>query len=195
MPKQVTKTYTLFGIDELSEKAKAKAIDNLRTTMTADSYYSELVTEDITEKIQGLGLPTTDIRWRHSSSQGDGLAIYGEINFDEQKLVPVTAELKRIFEKEELDMVIAKAGPHMYDHSKTMRVEIGNVSDDAEHKAALAFAETLQDALEEKTTTLFRELVKSYDWYFEDAQLVDEARANEYVFLDNGSLANHLSDG
>lgn len=58
-------------------------IDNLRTTMMADSYYSELITEDITQKLQELGLPATDIRWRHSSSQRDGLAFYGEVNFDE----------------------------------------------------------------------------------------------------------------
>ena len=193
MPKQVTKTYTLFTIDELSDKAKAKALDALRVSMMQDFHYSEMINDDITEKIKELGLPITDIRWSHSSSQGDGLAIYGKVDLNEQKLIKTEEAMKKMFIEESLDLVIEKVGPRNYDHYNTMCVDVSHGFEDRTLKVRV-FVEKFQEALQEKSRELFRELTRSYDWYFEDAQVIEDCRANDYVFLEDGKIANHLDE-
>jgi hypothetical protein len=153
----------VYGFDELSTKAKAKAIDKHREHAW-DTNDTEAILDMFADRLSDLALPIDDIRWRLSSSQGDGVAFYGL--FDLIDYLKAN-KLKKKFgvllagrepAAEEMRANIEKVGPHMYDHWNTMRVTLESQRDltKAQEKALY----DLEEHLNAHVKTVSRELEK-----------------------------------
>jgi len=116
----------VYTFDDLSPKAKERAITKYRESGAAwDSSDTELLRETFVDWLDEKGLPSDDVRWRLSNSQGDGVAFYGQFDLEKylrvNKLKSKFPALSRV--AEDIEANIEKVGPHMYDHWNTMRVD------------------------------------------------------------------------
>jgi len=187
-------TITVYDFDELSPKAKERAIERFRRRMYENPIYDDLLTEDFTYKLRELGLPDENIRWRLSSSQGDGVAFYGEFDLIEylkkNKLLG-DVDIRRE-ELEDVYAVIRKSQNNpMYNHYSTMIVDLdaGGVDLTPHEEEEL---EKLEEEIQSNVESVSHEL-KSYGYaHFDhinsDEFVSEEMRANEYEFDENGDV-------
>lgn len=74
----------LYKYDELSDKAKEQAKENMRQDKVSDCIYCDILTEDLNTLLKEL-FPNSDLEVQYSlnNCQGDGLNIYGELNLND----------------------------------------------------------------------------------------------------------------
>jgi hypothetical protein len=177
----------VYEFDELSAKAKDRAITKYRESGAAfDTDDTEAVSDMFRETLKEKGLPTDDVRWRLSSSQGDGVSFYGRFDVDEylqaNKLKSKFPALKGVAN----DIVgnIEKIGPHMYDHWNTMRVYFEPQVDLTERQNAEL--EKLKEFAAAHIQKVSRELEKAgyeeIEYREGDGQIAEILRENDYEF-------------
>ena len=111
MPKQ--HTITTYTFDELSDKAKKKAVAILQQS-EHENLPTSLVTEALAEKLEDTGYPSDKISWSLANCQGDGVAFTGRI--DRDLVVPrlfkgdKTARLLELLEEGHIRIDITKHG-------------------------------------------------------------------------------------
>ena len=66
---------TVYGIDELSAKAKEYAIGHIRESIEN----CEELSWRFEQELETLGYPIDQIEWSLGCCQGDGMAFYGKI--------------------------------------------------------------------------------------------------------------------
>lgn len=130
---------TLYRFNELTEEAKLKAIAKLRQSREwqeeVDERAIEAFREDATEELKGYGLPTDDLRYSFTHSQGDGVAFYGEVTYSDDLLsmledayglaMPHAEAIRKWVEAQgHLGIYIEKDDWDNYNHANTMRVEL-----------------------------------------------------------------------
>lgn len=74
----------LYKYDELSDKAKDEAKENMRKDKVNDYVYCDILTEDLNTLLKEL-FPNSDLEIQYSLNycQGDGLNIYGKLNLND----------------------------------------------------------------------------------------------------------------
>ena len=181
----------VYKFDELSAKAKDRAITDYRHSGAAfDSSDTELLSETFREALDEKGFPSDDVRWRLSSSQGDGVAFYGQLDLDKylrvNKLKSKFPALSKV--ADDIAANIEKVGPHMYDHWNTMRVYFEPQIDLTD--AQKAQLDKLEDAIKEHIKETSRELEKAgyadIEYREGDEEIAETIRANDYEFDENG---------
>jgi len=112
--------------DELSDEAKAHAIENER-----QAWYGYFETRDLTEEfkwaLEPLGFPTDDIAWSLSSCQGDGVAFYGDVDLAAyMKWKTPFGSTPKAYDEELEWLVSCKlvSNSNHYCHYNTMTVEV-----------------------------------------------------------------------
>jgi len=192
MPKK--REIEVYEFDELSPKAKEKAITTYRHAGYAwDQSDTDMLTEFFQDELRALGLPTEDIRWRISYSQGDGVAFYGEFDLEEyllkHKLKSKYPALAKI--ADEVKMDIQKVGPHMYDHWNTMRVisdVLGTGLTDREQAELDDLEELINEEIQKVSKKLEAAGYAEIEYKEGDENIAEIFRANDYEFDVNGKV-------
>lgn len=130
------RTINTYTFEELSPEARITALKAVRKHWPWLSWCDDdtaLLTEDFSAALARRGLPSQDVRWRLSYSQGDGVAFYGS-DFDLPKLREVLAPKLSDADQRylgwierfdiDLDLAIEKVNPR-YDHYNSMRLVEG----------------------------------------------------------------------
>ena len=182
----------VYTFDELSPKAKERAITKYRESGAAwDSSDTEMLRETFVDQLDEKGLPSEDVRWRLSYSQGDGVAFYGQ--FDLEKYLRVN-KLKSKFPAlskvaDNIEANIEKVGPHMYDHWNTMRVYFTPQVDLTDRQQTEL--DSLEDAIKDQIKAVSRELEKlgyaDIEYREGDQQIAEILKENNYEFDVNGN--------
>lgn len=192
MPRTVE--VTLFDINELSEEAKARAINTIRER----DYFGVLpehITERFAEVLTEHGLPTDDVEWRLSHSQGDGVAFYGSMDGDDIKklLEKVLGDSKRIFiDHFELSAeIVRNAYGNHYSHYNTMQVFMERGKEYTTQNTKLA-GKMIWDTIAETVVSVSRQLEKiGYEMVEAnqtDEYIVEMCEVNEMQFREDGAI-------
>ena len=123
----VTKTVTLYRYDELSDKAKKKAIDSL-TQSYDNAFDGRQLQEYLEERLVDLGFGDCELHYSLSHCQGDGVAFYGTVDLDnlrtDMKECGVEDSLNTLDEYDaEVEYFIEDRRIH-YHHYNSMRLEV-----------------------------------------------------------------------
>lgn len=159
----------IFTLDELTPKAQSTAIENYRQMMVerdSDDINDQL-TEDFVVALEEQGLPVSDIRWRLSSSQGDGVAFYGSVDLNDLFAKhPKLAKFQSLAD-EGLEVSLEKYQAfHMYDHWNTMDVAVhdfGGMTGAQDRQA-----EELQKEIKELVQSVSKKLEEAGYKYLEE---------------------------
>lgn len=186
-------TITVYKFDELSPKAKKRALEEWQR-LSDEHFDASSLTESFAYRLEELGLPHDKIGWRLSSSQGDGVAFYGKIDLEEHlkknSLVKKYQVLAGLIDGGDLAVKIEKnRSLHMYDHYNTMDLEM-DISRDlspAEEKKV----KELEEEIQEQIVAVSRQLEKvGYDeieYQNSDEYLTESIEANDLEFDVSGN--------
>lgn len=122
----------VYKFEELSPEAKERAMEEYRNKgWDWDEHDTQMLTEYFEEQLEELGLPSGDVRWSLSYSQGDGVAFYGKVDIRDYVLKNNLAtplgflSLIDALSNDEAEIVIEIEKSktfHHYDHWNTMVV-------------------------------------------------------------------------
>lgn len=124
---------TVYKFSELSKEVQKVVVERYRNERDRTSDDSEQLAALLCEYLlEEHGIVAEDIYYRLSSSQGDGVAFYGELDLEalcskHPSLLPLVNELggtRRMWAR------IYRIGSH-YHHHNTMRLELGGDGDEA----------------------------------------------------------------
>lgn len=175
-----------YSFDELSPMAKDRAITNYRHSGAAfDQDDTEMLAETFRDQLKEKGLPSDDVRWRLSHSQGDGVAFYGNVDLKEylraNKLKSQFPALSRV--ADDIGANIEKTTSH-YDHYNTMRVYFEPQIDLTDRQQAEL--DKLEKLIGEDIKAVSRELEKAgyaeIEYREGDEQIAETLRENDYSF-------------
>ena len=182
---------TVYRYDELSEAAKAKAVERVRSDLSEYLEYDNL-TEWMGEYLSERGLPSEDIRFSLSYCQGDGVAFYGEVD------VPTLLRKYRVLSRYRsiLDHVIVSLSPnsygHHYSHWNTMQIDVEWACD----REPTSLQELLLGELEDRILSiaqaesgeLERRGYAEIDYLTSAEVAVETIECNEWEFTEDGGI-------
>lgn len=182
----------LYEISELPEEARTKAIDYLRERGYFDVEADE-IEERFKEKLKEYGLPTDDIQFSLSWSQGDGVAFYG--NIDLHQLITETgmeSEYTSLINYYELSATITRNsfGTH-YSHWNTMDVYMERGREyvtTLSQEQGKELWDHIKDTVVKVSKELEREGYEMIEANQKEEYVVECAEANEMLFREDGRL-------
>ncbi len=189
--KVITKHTEVFTFQELSEKAKAKALADYYDINTDFNWY-ECNIEYWQEKLGAIGFENAEIFFSGFSSQGDGACFDSDINLD--KLARhLNCNLQRLAPfMEYLSGHISTINNH-YSHEHTRRFSLDDCLPDnypCMENYLNDFADSIEALRLELCKALYKELEKEYYFLCSDEQIIESFEANEFVFTKDGKLYN-----
>jgi hypothetical protein len=192
--KQITVTKTVFTLDELSDAARQNALEKMDTWM-----YEYIESDEITEYLNGellteltgefIGQISTNelakrtglkLNWSLSHSQGDGVAIYGEVYAaDAPKLEWHNADNARLLPTDYANF---------YSHENTFTVEVCGEDENGNYT-------TLDGDTGEEIAEQFRDICRRLKrlGYEQIRNLTGEEAIRGY--LDGGDARRFTEDG
>jgi hypothetical protein len=196
--KTVTKEYKVYGFNELSETAKARAIEWLRECQQDDDYWSSGIIEDWTTKLSKMGFIEPKIAYSGFWSQGDGASFTCKY-IDFEKLIKAfnLVEFETVLKAAKMDLVggCIKRIAHHYFHPYTVKFEtesrgdFGNATTQARFETELNdFDASMQESIVTLSKELYRELENSYADYNSDRYIIENILANDYEFTEDGKV-------
>lgn len=199
MPTPMTKHYTLYKFDELSDAAKEKAREWFRKDYPDHDWWDG-VYETATTGAALLGIEIEGINFSGFWSQGDGARFYGSYRFKKGWRKAVLAEFgpgqvqtdlldigQQLHEAQapQFYKLVARVNYRgRYEHGGCTVIDVEH---DEDHYRDISDAEDgVAQALREFMDCIYRWLEKEYDWLVSDEQVDESILANEYTFLENG---------
>lgn len=198
--KQITKTYTVYSFDELSEDAKQKAIENLYDINVDYDWWSY---DDSKEIASLMGIDIENIYFSGFSSQGDGACFEGSYTFKKngvknvKSYAPLDKELHQIAERLQdvqkkhfykLSANVKHSG-HYY-HEMCTEINVYKDGNYLHTEAELSAEDEIKYILRDYMRWIYRQLEKQYDYLTSEKAIIETIEANEYTFLEDGTLKN-----
>lgn len=187
----------LYNFEELDEKAKEKARDWFKKD-GLEEYQIEDITESFQYKLEQLGLPTEDVRWRLSCCQGDGVAFYGEVDIEEYlKKNKIKTKFKKLFFPDgdlTISIRIDKSyNCHLYDHYNTMVLSwdehlYGGYDNAYRNYIIDEFIEHLNSHIKELSKDFEKSGYEQIDYYNSNEYVDKNIVINEYEFTEDGEF-------
>jgi hypothetical protein len=203
MKEIITKVYEL---DELNDKAKEKARDWFKSTISDDTFWYECVIDDAKNLASLMGINISKIYFSGFSSQGDGACFIG--NFDSKEVkqgavkqeAPNDEELNRIASEFER---LAKVFPNLtfntkhntvrYNHENSVDFDFEFFQDEDEanipeqYKGNMGQAvQDVKEASKDFMRWIYKQLEKEWDYQNSNECVDENIRANEYTFTESG---------
>jgi hypothetical protein len=205
------KIIKLYQYDELSDKAKARAVDAERLHAADDDWWYESVFDDAVEvaALMGIEIEQRAVKFRDAvvghkpciffsgfSSQGDGACFEGRYQYKKGSVkavveyAPKDKELDRIVRElytlqKEHGYGITATVKHEghYSHKYCTAIDVYNKDGDyADLNTGNAVAEILRDFME----WIYRQLKTEYEYRTGDEAVIEDIRANEMEFTEEG---------
>jgi len=213
---------TVYKIEELSESAKKKALENHRYINVSDNYWHDFIYENYTELLEEeYGFQDVEIKHSGFSSQGDG-ASFTCRNIDLEKAFEgyikdnwekaLTLKQKRVYRSHKYTIVelltnygwmkIRRNGYSRYVHANTCVVETYFDHDGYNFKGQAM--EELQSFVEEDLTDyiadlrhklckdIYNDLEKEYEHQTSNEAVIETLNANNYEFYGDGQTYTGL---
>lgn len=181
----VTKTFTVYKYDELSDDAKATALKAIASTLSDD--WDSFILQEETENLEANGYRDIQIFYSGFFSQGDGASFSAMIDVIPPELVP--ASLLPILPQ--LRARITQSGH--YAHSNTMDCElitegVETPITDEQYQDIAKFEDALLSLAKEAANAIYSNLEAEYDYQTSEECLAVRAEENAWLFLGDGSL-------
>ena len=203
----ITKTYTLYTFDELSDRAKEKARDWYRSSDVGNDY---MLSESFAQTLSYYGFPEGSMKIYYSLAycQGDGVSFEGRIDFDallattESELVIARTDENLVVIRDlikqarAIDMDLSgKVESNGDFHECSMDIELDcYYANDEVISPRDQIAEKLQEALEEFVMDLSLQLKKDgysdLDYRFSDEVVDETILVSEFTFCEDGKREN-----
>ena len=199
MPRIETITRTLYAIDELSDKARAHAIEKYREH-NLDYDWWELIYEDARAIGARMGITVDGIGFSGFWSQGGGAHFEGAYRYVKGAVKAVRdhtgagdAELIRI--AEELQRI---QRPHFYRVTATVKhrghyqneyCAATEVDDGSGNGAPRTLEDDIKEALRDFMRWIYRRLETEYEYQQADEQIIESIKANGLEFTIEGGTA------
>lgn len=197
----VKKEYLVYSLDELSEEARRKALDDFKSkTMEWIDLDSE--TSEMKRLLEMFGFNDVKVYYSGFWSQGDGASFTGSYKHVVGGLKAVKEEFtgtwfKDVIEYLELLEAINKKCFYSllyridsrgnYCHANTMNIHY--IDDYRGNRDFSKYEDDLLEYTRAIGNEFYSMLEKSYDGYLSDESLIENIENNEYEFYENGELA------
>lgn len=201
----------LFTFDELSDDAKAKAIESERNNDCLDYYWYTNETEHFKDCLALIGFTNVEISFSGFYSQGDGASFTADydsslINLDELKrndtrLFDLMARNDSIFGASGLTSdnritAIVKRISHHYSHENTVTVDDIEINgcgwgDDECDKINIAYNDLekyLTSLKNDLCHIIYSSLEAEYEYQTSDEYIAELLTINDYYFLADGTF-------
>jgi len=189
MPTERTTTITVYKFDELDDSAQEHALDKWREAEDY-SYMSECINADFEEYLTERGLPTDNLEWSVSWSQGDGVSFSGTIDVEKFLRFHKRWAAYRMLWNFEPQAQIAKGSHHGY----YISVEASCAYDDmenwtAKHDAKEAeLQEELQEHVYEIAQDMYYRAQREMEYQMSDEVITDTLINLDYEFDAEGNM-------
>jgi hypothetical protein len=194
------KEETVYSYDELSERAKQTALENLWQINT-DYEWGDYIFDDAKECAKLIGIDIDDIFFSGFSSQGDGAQFTGRYEYapdgakairehapQDQELHKIADALQLIQRRHfyKLSASVSSSGRYSHEYCTDITVYDEHGADglyvDAETD------ETVTDLLRDFMRWIYSRLETEYEWQTSREVIEESIRANEYEFTADGEL-------
>lgn len=188
---QVIKIKT-YKFDELSDEAKAKAIEAERNNEYGITYgaWYDSVEWDWKDKLNKLGFNNVEIFFSGFWSQGDGACFTADVDTAKWlKAHKLANKMRALYSNAELwTFSISHVGRYYHENSMVVEEQFWN---DTPNFKAEAQQDKMLHLLEAEVVELAKQLYKDLEAEYEnltsDDVIADYLTTNEYDFLENGS--------
>jgi hypothetical protein len=197
----ITKTINLYPYSELDEKAKQKALENLRDINTDYNGWDDYVIEGATEDLTALGFEDVKISYNGFYSQGDGASFTAHVNIikfiEANKLKTRFAALYKFAKSEGSNITACVSRSGHYYHEMTMSAEVdghlySDVPDNVTKQGDDLHGVILEIA-RAQAKKIYRDLESEYEAQTGDEAIVDTIEANDYHFNASGIIESKES--
>ena len=159
-----THSVKLYAFEELSEEAQKKAVEACQYRLEQMDY-SDDITVRLEWELEEKGMPTDELEYRFSYSQGDGVAWYGGIDLKklyetEKGLFKLTPNIVKVLKGDiigDVEVIISRNSfGHHYAHYNTMNfdIHVNGPDSDEGHSLLEDEADRLLPVVEEYTRTM-----------------------------------------
>lgn len=185
-----TKTINLYSFSELSEDAKKKALDGLRSVNVEYHKWYDFIEDEWVEKLNEEGFVGATVYFSGFSSQGDGACFDADIDItkftDNKRLLALASQTEYTIQK--------NSYASHYSHERTRYVDFNSITTRTTqsniHKAMMNLCAAIEAKRLELSRELYRALEKAHDDLISDKQIIETINANEWTFTENGKLEN-----
>lgn len=189
-----TITINLYAFNELTEQAKKKAIEYVKTILDDDFVYD--IQDDIEnyirpEFINSKGFDADNVYYSLSYSQGDGAMFEGRVN-DISKFTTNKRAIKVINEFG----VYARfkhMGRYYHEKSYELTVDFPELKP-TQYRLKEEFEkieENIRDIYEETCKQIYKQIQSHYEFMLSDENAIEYINSNELTFTEKGEM--HLS--
>jgi hypothetical protein len=186
-----TQTINLYSLDELSEQAKTRAIDYIKTVLDGDFVYD--IQEDIEnyikpEFIKSKGFEADNVYFSLSYSQGDGAMFEGRVN-DITKFTTNKRAIKVINEYG-IYAKFTHKGRYYHEKSYDFTLDFPELKP-TQYRLKEEFDKIEQniiDVYEETCKEIYKQLRDHHDALTSEENIIDFADGNGYQFNDKGQI-------
>lgn len=192
-----TVTRTLFQFNELSEDAKKRAIERLRDINVDHDWY-EWELDYLTGQLESVGFNSPIIAFSGFCQQGDGASFTCktaniELLIDALKDSRHHRKYVRFLTKiaDYLSVSVERID-HRYSHKYTAKVSVDSCLPGRRLQLEALidrFEEDVESLRLEWSNTIYEALEEQYDHLRSDEAVIEGIEANEYEFLEDGTLA------
>jgi len=196
-----TTTRTLFAFEELSDDAKQKALEALSDINVDYPDWHEFTLEDWKETLHTVGVDDANINYSGFWSQGDGASFTGRVRLaDWLKSQHLAGKYRTLYNRaraHDIAAGIRRVSSH-YSHEQTCTawIEIGgywSTDKAADCERLERQANECEELLEEwrrmQCHAIYKDLENNYEYLTGEDAIRETILANEYEFLEDGTLA------
>jgi hypothetical protein len=205
---ETIKTFESFreglAFGDLSDSAKAKAIESNRDINVDHEDWADPIIEGFVEDMEGFGVSDVEVEYSGFWSQGDGASFTGRVRGEEDKAKLVNESIGMKVPQEVLENIYIsiKKNDTRYSHSHTMFAEVEvdgedeveiyigpdvNITLDMEEQCE-PIKVKVEDWAREKADELYRTLESHYNSLCSDEEVAETLISNEYEFDEEGNI-------
>ena len=183
----------VYSFSELSPAAQKKAIEKWQR-LEHENLDSDRITEMFKERLEEKGLPSKDINWSLSSSQGDGVAFYGTLSttkyVEKNNLKKKYQSIAGLFM--DINASIEPVGGRRYSHANSMKLEmdVESSSSDltpAQTKLLRELHDHIADDIKKTSREFEKDGYKEIEYMTSEENAKETIEANEYEYDVNGN--------
>jgi hypothetical protein len=198
-------SFNVYSINELTdEKAKKRAIENVRDEATNDEFLFEGILDDTREQLEKMGFSEPKIYFDCSYSQGSGACFVADDMCNFKRFI---GAIKHMFNKEQwkalqkinragIDLLLSlnHRGHYYHENSVTISLDIRdycitrsvvnrNVTD-----FNIEIENVINDWYKDYCRSIYRKLCDAIEYYWEDENCITYANDFEMEFTESGEI-------
>lgn len=199
----ITKEITLYSFDELSDKAKEKAINKIRYSESyLDWNWYDYTIEDFTNILETIGFNDVKIGFSVFYSQGGGAHFTGSYRYKAGALAHVKKEYpkyealhtfaKELQELESKDFYSIRfkiSHNGHYQHENCTSFDFEDIRNNYGYTNQGFNEDGYMEACRSFMQEIYSSLKKEYDYLMEDEQIIDFINNHEFLYNEFGGIA------